>query len=102
MATEVQYSKKSAYGLTQVKDYYLDSMVNRPIPKLASDVKFTITQLYHMDPSLLAHDLYEDSELWWVFAQRNPDILKNPLLDFSVGTVISIPTIATLRDTLGF
>ena len=102
MATEVQYSKKSSYALTKVNDYYLDLMVDRQIPKLVSDVKFTITQVYHMRPDLLAFDLYEDSELWWVFAQRNPDLLKNPLIDFSVGTVIAIPTIATLRDTLGF
>ena len=98
----IQYPKKSSYGLTGIKDYYLDTMVNRPIPKLDSDVEFTITQTYDKRPDLLAYDLYDDSELWWVFAQRNPDILKNPLLDFSIGTVIRIPTIDTLRDSLGF
>lgn len=102
MATQVQYSKKSAYTLTSVNDYYLDLMVNRPIPKLNSDNEITLTQTYHMRPDLLAYDLYEDSELWWVFAQRNPDILKNPLVDFSVGTAIYIPTLDTLRNTLGF
>ncbi len=98
----IQYSKKSSYGLTGITDKYLDLMVNRPIPKLDSDVEFTITQTYHHRPDLLAFDLYEDSELWWVFAQRNPDILTNPLLDFSVGTVIQAPAIDTLRDVLGF
>lgn len=98
----VQYSKKSSYALTGIKDHYLDLMVNRPIPKLISDVEFTITQTYHMRPDLLAFDLYGDSELWWVFAQRNPDILKNPLVDFSVGTVLQVPDIDTLRDVLGF
>lgn len=98
----VQYSKKSAYALTGVRDHYLDVMTNRSIPKLNSDVDFTITQTYNMRPDLLAHDLYGDSELWWVFAQRNPDILKNPLLDFSVGTKVYIPTIDTLRTVLGF
>ncbi len=91
-----------AYGLTGISDHYLDLMVNRPIPKLDSDVKFTITQTYNMRPDLLAFDVYQDSELWWVFAQRNPDILKNPLIDFSVGTVIYVPTIDTLRNVLGF
>ncbi len=98
----VQYSKKSAYGLTGLNDHYLDLMVNRPIPKLDSDVEFTITQTYDMRPDLLAYDLYDDSELWWVFAQRNPDILKNPLIDFSIGTKVRIPTIDTLRVVLGF
>jgi len=97
-----QYSKKSLYALTQINDYYLDLMVNRPLPKLSSDVKVTLTQTYHLRPDLLAYDLYEDSELWWVFAQRNPNTLKNPMLDFSVGTEIYVPTIDTLRDNLGF
>ena len=98
----IQYSKKSSYGLTGLNDHYLDLMVNRPIPPLDSDVEFTINQTYNMRPDLLAFDLYEDSELWWVFAQRNPDVLKNPLLDFSVGTLIRVPTIQTLRNVLGF
>lgn len=98
----VQYSKKSSYGLTGLNDRYLDLMVNRPIPKLDSDAEIILSETYNMRPDLLAYDLYDDSELWWVFAQRNPDILKNPLIDFSVGTKIYVPTINTLRDTLGF
>lgn len=98
----VQYSKKSSYALTGLREHYLDLMVNRPIPKLNSDVQLTIRQTYNLRPDLLAFDLYGDSELWWVFAQRNPDILKNPLIDFSVGTIIFVPTISTLRDVLGF
>ncbi len=98
----VQYSKKSSHGLTGTREHYLDLMVNRPIPKLDSDVQFTIKQTYNMRPDLLAFDLYGDAELWWVFAQRNPDILKNPLIDFNVGTIIYVPTISTLRDVLGF
>jgi len=98
----VQYSKKSSYGLTGLNDHYLDLMVNRSIPKLDSDAPFEITRTYHMRPDLLAYDLYEDAELWWVFAQRNPDALKNPLIDFRSGTTIYIPTIGTLRDVLGF
>ena len=98
----VQYSKKSSYGLTGLNERALDLMVNRPIPKLASDVKFIISETYSNRPDLLAFDLYEDAELWWVFAQRNPDVLKNPLLDFGVGTTIYVPTIVTLRNVLGF
>ena len=97
-----EYSKKSAYALTDVNAHYLNLLVDRPIPKLESDVYFTITQTYHMRPDLLAYDLYSDSELWWVFAQRNPDALKNPLLDFSTGTEIYVPDIDTLRNVLGF
>lgn len=96
------YSQKSAYSNTGVNGYYLDMMVNRPIPKYTDDVIFTINETYSMRPDLLAYDLYNDSELWWVFAQRNPDTLKNPLLDFKNGTKIFLPKLSTLRSVLGF
>ena len=96
------YSQKSIYSDTPTNDYYLDLMVNRPIPKLGSDKIYQIDETYNMRPDLLAYDLYDDSELWWVFAQRNPDTLKNPLIDFSTGTYIFLPDLETLRNTLGF
>lgn len=96
------YRATSCYANTQLNDYYLDTMINRPIPKLASDVVWTITQTYQYRPDLLAHDLYDDGDLWWVFTQRNPNVLINPLLDFTTGTTIYLPNIKTLRSVLGF
>ena len=95
------YNRSSAYNETEVNDYYLDLMANRPIPKNNDDLLFTIDQSYNMRPDLLAYDLYKDSQLWWVFAQRNPDKLKNPLIDFKTGLEIYVPTIDTLREVLG-
>ena len=96
------YNQKSTYMHTETNEYYLDLMVNRDIPKYSDDIIMTITEVYNMRPDILAFDLYDDSELWWVFAQRNPDILKNPLLDFKTGTKIFIPRLSTLRAELGF
>lgn len=96
------YSHLSSYAETDLDEYYLDLMVNRSIPKYADDLIIEISEVYNMRPDLMAHDLYEDSELWWVFAARNPDTLKNPLLDFTVGTKIYVPDIDTLRQELGF
>lgn len=96
------YTQKSAYLNTDIKEYYLDLMVNRSIPKYADDVVIEISEVYNMRPDLLAHDLYDDSELWWVFAMRNPDTLKNPINDFTSGTKIFIPKLETLRTVLGF
>lgn len=96
------YRSTSSYSDTPLSDYYLDVMVNRPIPKLADDVTFTINETYQYRPDLLAYDLYNDADLWWVFAQRNPNVLINPLLDFKVGTTIFIPKLTTLRSVLGF
>jgi len=97
----MSYKNSSAYSNTGISDYYLDLMVNRSIPKLSDDTIFTITETYNMRPDLLAYDVYGDADLWWVFAQRNPDTLKNPLIDFKPGTDIFVPQIATLRTVLG-
>ena len=96
------YNQKSAYLDTSNNEYYLDLMVNRPIPKYSDDLVITISEVYNYRPDIMAFDLYDDSELWWVFAQRNPDTLKNPLLDFKTGTKIFVPKIQTLRTVLGF
>lgn len=95
------YNKTSSYAETGINDYYLDVMVNRSIPKVEDDVEFTITETYKFRPDLLAFDLYDNADLWWVFAMRNPDVLVNPLMDFNEGTKIFLPKLELLRDTLG-
>jgi hypothetical protein len=77
-------------------------MVNRSITKHDDDPLFVINQVYHLRPDLLAYDLYQKSDLWWVFAQRNPNTLKDPLFDFTAGTEIYLPQTETLKDELGF
>lgn len=95
------YSIMSPYYSTGLHGQFLDVMVNRPITKVASDQLFTITQVYHLRPNLLAYDLYKNAELWWVFSDRNPNVLKDPLFDFVAGTTIYLPTLTTLISDLG-
>lgn len=98
----VSYSASSAYYLTPVyQNIFLDMMVNRNIPKLSNDAYWEITQQYQYRPDLLAFDLYNDGRLWWVFAQRNPNRLKDPLFDFKTGTGIYLPKESTLKQVLG-
>jgi hypothetical protein len=90
------------YSSTTVNNKFLDVMNYRPIPKYSSDVFFTITQVYEYRPDLLAYDLYNDSRLWWVFAERNPNSLsKDPYFDFVSGLGIYIPKLSTLQQALG-
>lgn len=98
----MSYPQASPYYNTQTfNNQFLDIMVDRPIPKDSSDTYWVITQTYHMRPDLLAYDLYEDSRLWWVFAQRNPNRLKDPMFDFTAGVGIYLPQYTTLQDALG-
>lgn len=102
MANNNFYPGTSPYYNTDiVNNDFLDFMTNRPIPALASDVYWTITKVYENRPDLLAYDLYSDSRLWWVFAQRNPNRLKDPYFDFVTGVSIYVPKMDTLKQVLG-
>lgn len=101
MATGVTYSKSSPYYGTGLYGPFLDLAVARPITKLANDKLYQIDRVYHLRPDMLAYDLYKDSNLWWVFAARNPNTLKDPLFDFVTGNTIYLPTKATLTKDLG-
>ena len=96
------YSSTSPYRNTGYSQFFLDVMVNRPIPKETDDRLFRINQTYQYRPDLLAFDLYDQSQLWWVFYQRNPNTLTTPPWDFEAGREIYLPKITTLQTVLGF
>ena len=96
------YNSTSPYYTTRYQQFYLDVMQNRPIPKETDDTLFRINQTYQYRPDLLAFDLYQQSGLWWVFYQRNPNTLTQPPWDFEAGRNIYLPKLATLRSALGF
>ena len=96
------YDSTSPYFETGYNQFFLDVMVNRPIPKQDDDLTFTINTTYQYRPDLLAFDLYGIAGLWWVFYQRNPNTLTAPPMDFKVGTLIYLPKITTLKSALGF
>jgi hypothetical protein len=96
------YGATSPYYATGYSQFFLDVMVDRPIPRLTDDLSFVINQTYQYRPDLLAFDLYQNSNLWWVFYQRNPNTLTAPPLDFVTGKRIFLPKLSTLQETLGF
>ena len=96
------YVPTSPYFATpRVNQIYLDFMTDRPIPRQVDDILFKINTTYNLRPDLLAYDLYGDSRLWWVFASRNPNRLKDPYFDFVSGLGIYLPKLDTLRGILG-
>lgn len=52
-------------------------------------------------PDLLSFDLYGDVSYWWVFAVRNKDLIKDPVYDLVPGRTIYLPTLETIRDSIG-
>jgi hypothetical protein len=100
MAT-VAYAKSSPFFGTGLYGNFLDVSVKRKITKLASDKLYQIDRVYHLRPDLLAYDIYGDAALWWVFAARNPNTLKDPLFDFITGNTVYLPSKDTLVKDLG-
>lgn len=74
------------------------------LPKItahSTDEIYIIDPAYDQRPDLLSHKLYGSSRLWWVFAQRNPDEISDPIRDFTTGKTIMLPQYNRLTEVLG-
>jgi hypothetical protein len=97
-----KYGADSPWHLTKTRNsQYLDVLNIRPVPKQSDDILYTIEVQYTHRPDLLAYDLYGNKNLWWVFAQRNIDVIKDPIYDFEEGVEIYLPKGPQLRKLLG-
>lgn len=95
------YSNTSPWYKTEITKDYLDILSIRPVSAEPDDYLYTIDPQYSYRPDLLAYDLYSTPNLWWVFTQRNLDVLKDPIFDFVAGTQIYIPKVNSLKTILG-
>ncbi len=81
-----------------IKNKVLDIMNNVFLEFDPLDELYTIPQNYDLRPDLCSFELYGTSKYWWIFAKRNPDIIEDPIMDFTVGTKIRIPSKASIDD----
>lgn len=95
------YTTTSPYYGTATWGQFLDVWAGKTIPADVTDALYQIDPTYNLRPDLLAYDLYNDSNLWWVFAVRNPDVLIDPLFNFVAPTIIYVPTKTTVQTALG-
>jgi len=63
----------------------------RPVPAYLDDQLYEIEPQYNHRPDLLAYDLYRDNRLWWVFGQRNLNVIEDFVYDIKTGVKIYIP-----------
>lgn len=96
-----RYSKASVYSNTRQNNLYLELLTIKPVPAETDDYQYVIETQYRHRPDLLAYDLYGNAKLWWVFTQRNMDVLKDPIYDFQPGTAIFLPKKSNLQKFLG-
>ena len=96
-----KYSRTSPYLDTPQNDINLEPLVKRTFNIEDDDQAYTIERTYAYRPDLLAFDLYGTPRLWWVFAQRNPDEIEDPIYDFKPGVTIQLPKAANVSSDLG-
>ena len=95
------YSILSPWYNTTETENNLDVFSIRAVSAEPDDFLYTIESQYMYRPDLLASDLYGEPALWWVFMQRNMDVLEDPIFDFVPGKKIYIPKGSSLRTVLG-
>lgn len=97
------YSQSSPWHNTPENESgeHMDLLRIRTVPASADDTLYEIEPQYNHRPDLLAYDLYGSPKLWWVFAQRNMDTIKDPIYDLKVGTKIYLPKASDIKARLG-
>jgi hypothetical protein len=95
------YTSKSPWFKTQQLSSHLDILTIRSVSAEPDDYPYTIEPQYTYRPDLLAYDLYGTSKLWWVFCQRNMDVIDDPVFDFKAGVTIYLPKKDSLFAVLG-
>jgi hypothetical protein len=96
-----KYSSTSPWYKTLITNNYLNLLTIRPVSAETDDYLYTIESQYAYRPDLLAFDLYGTSSLWWVFTQRNLNVIQDPILDFIPGKQIYICKKNSLFNALG-
>jgi hypothetical protein len=96
-----EYKRSSPWANTPQNNLYLELLEIRPVPSEPDDFLYAIEGQYRHRPDLLAYDLYGDPKLWWVFAQRNMDTIRDPIYDFEPGRKIFCPKKSNLQKYLG-
>ena len=97
------YDSKSNYAITSTNRKYLE-IYQPPLTEntLSQETTSMVIQpKYNKRPDLLAFDMYGSPRLWWVFAQRNPDQIEDPIYDFKPGVTIQLPKKENLLKDLG-
>lgn len=95
------YSRMSPWSNTNINQDYLDILQIRPVSAQIDDPIYTLETPYTHRPDLLSYDLYGTPKLWWVFMQRNLDIIQDPIYDFIPGIQIYLPQKQGLFKVLG-
>lgn len=70
----------------------LDIQTKRNLFRDPLDEYVSIPQQFDKRPDLFSFEKYGTAKYWWIFAQRNPDDIIDPIGDFTAGKKIYVPS----------
>lgn len=86
------YKSHSPWSKTPIiNNKVLDIQRKRFIINDPLDEEVVIPQQYDRRPDRYSFEKYGTAKYWWIFSQRNPDTIQDPINDFKAGTVIRVP-----------
>jgi hypothetical protein len=95
------YTLTSPWAFTPQETGNMGHFAIRPVSAESDDILYDIEPQFHNRPDLLSFYLYDTTKLWWVFAQRNMDTIRDPIFDFRSGVQIYVPKKTGLFKLLG-
>lgn len=99
---KITYPVHSPYAETPQSTMFIGRYVHREIARDEKDIAVTLTAKHHLRPDILSNEQYGTPVYWWVFMQRNLNVIRDPIWDFTVGKTIMVPSRESLsRRGLG-
>jgi hypothetical protein len=96
----ITYPSTSPYYKTPQSSWAIGIYVDRPIPADASDERVMLDAKYDMKPDRFSNDVYGTPAYYWVFMQRNINLIRDPIFDFRSGMIIYVPTLDRINSIL--
>jgi|TARA_B100000131_G_C18112949_1_gene610259 hypothetical protein len=87
----MQYRTDSHLANTRVNSKFTELYEPGNDMFTADTTELVIEDQHNRRPDLLANQLYGNQRLWWLFMHFNPNILKDPIMDFTAGKTIIVP-----------
>lgn len=86
------YDRTSHLRNTPFQDRNLGLYVPALTPNFNQATRMVLDEKYHNRPDLLAYDLYDNANFWWVFTLFNRNTILDPIKDLRSGMILYVPT----------
>jgi hypothetical protein len=98
---KINFNTNNPYYNTPQTSWFTGPWTNKTILPNVGDRRMIIEPKYNFRPQNMSQDLYNNPAYYWVLWLRNIDIIKSPILDFTTGKTIIVPSPEYVRELFG-